>query len=131
VIVQEFGTGQVLFSMLWFFLAVIWVMLLFTVFADIFRSDDLSGGGKALWTLCVIVVPYVGVFVYLIVRGRHMNEHAARRAQAQEEATRNYVRDVAGATSTPAEELAKLAELEARGAITHEDFVKAKVKILS
>jgi len=131
VIVQEFGTGQVLFSMLWFFLAVIWVMLLFTVFADIFRSDELSGWGKALWTLFVIVLPYLGVFVYLIARGRHMTEHANRRAQAQDEAMRSYVRDVAGTTATPAEEIAKLAELEARGAITHEDFVKAKVKILS
>jgi hypothetical protein len=131
VIVQEFGTGDVLWSMLWFFLAVIWVMLLFTVFADIFRSDELSGGGKALWTLFVIVLPYLGVFVYLIARGRHMTEHNVRQAQARDEAMRNYVRSVAGTSATPAEELAKLAELEARGAITHEDFVKAKVKILS
>jgi hypothetical protein len=117
--------------MLWFFLAVIWVMLLFTVFADIFRSDELSGGGKALWTLFVIVLPYLGVFVYLIARGRQMTEHNVRQAQARDEAMRNYVRSVAGTSATPAEELAKLAELEARGAITHEDFVKAKVKILS
>ena len=72
----EFGTGQVFWSMLWFFLWFIWIWMLIVVFSDIFRSPDLSGWGKALWTIFVIVLPYLGVFVYLIARGRKMQEHA-------------------------------------------------------
>ena len=75
--VAEFGTGQVLWSMLWFFLFLIWIWLLIVVFADIFRSSDLSGWGKALWTLFIIVLPYLGVFVYLIARGGTMQERPA------------------------------------------------------
>ena len=68
----EFGTGQVFWSMLWFFLFFIWIWLLIVVFGDIFRSHDLSGWGKALWTIFVIFLPYLGVFVYLIARGHKM-----------------------------------------------------------
>ena len=69
--------------MLWFFLFVVWIWLLVVVFGDIFRSRDLGGWGKALWTIFVIVLPYLGVFVYLIARGRKMSEHAAEAAQAR------------------------------------------------
>ena len=72
----EFGTGQVFWSMLWFFLCFIWIWLLIVVFGDIFRSRDLSGWAKALWTIFVIFLPYLGVFVYLIARGHKMGEHA-------------------------------------------------------
>ena len=92
---SQFGTGQVFVSMLWFFLFVIWIWLLVVVFGDIFRSDDLGGWGKALWTIFVIVVPYLGVFVYLIARGHKMGAHAAAAAQAQDAATQDYIRSVA------------------------------------
>ena len=72
----EFGTGQVFWSMLWFFMFFIWIWLLIIVFGDIFRSPDLSGWGKALWTIFIIVLPYLGVFVYLIARGHKMQDHA-------------------------------------------------------
>jgi hypothetical protein len=72
----SFGTGQVFLSMLYFFLFFIWVWLLIMVFADVFRSPDLSGVGKAFWLLFVILLPYLGVFLYLIVRGGKMSEHA-------------------------------------------------------
>ena len=75
----EFGTGQVFWSMLWFFLFFIWIWLLIVVFSDIFRSHDLSGWGKALWSIFVIVVPYLGVFVYLIARGHKMQSTPMRR----------------------------------------------------
>ena len=75
----EFGTGQFVFWMLWFFLWVLWIYLLFYVFADIFRSPDLSGWGKALWMIFVIVVPYVGVLVYLITRGHRMQARLSDR----------------------------------------------------
>ena len=80
--VWEFTVLEAFWSMLWFFLFFIWIWLLITVFSDIFRSDDLSGWGKALWTVFVIVLPYLGVFVYLIARGQKMGEHAVRDALA-------------------------------------------------
>ena len=90
-----FGTGQVFWSMLWFFLFFIWIWLLIVVFADIFRSQDLGGWAKALWTIFVILVPYLGVFVYLIARGHKMGEHAAAAAQQQDAASRAYIQSVA------------------------------------
>ena len=78
--IAAFGTGQVFWSMLWFFLFFIWIWLLIMVFGDIFRSHDLGGWAKALWTIFVIVVPYLGVFVYLIARGHKMQEHAIEQA---------------------------------------------------
>jgi Short C-terminal domain/Phospholipase_D-nuclease N-terminal len=127
----DFGTGQVFLSMLWFFLFFIWIWLLIVVFSDIFRSDDLGGWGKALWVIFVIIVPYLGVLVYLIARGRKMGEHAAAAAQQQDAANRAYIRSAAGSSSSSADELARLADLRDRGVITEADFEKAKAKALS
>jgi hypothetical protein len=93
VVASNFGTGQVFLSMLWFFLFFIWIWLLISVFGDILRSPDLGGLAKALWTIFVIVVPYFGVFVYLIARGGKMHEHAAQAAAAQDAAMKDYIRD--------------------------------------
>jgi len=90
----DFGTGQVLWSIFWFFLFFIWIMLLFHVFGDIFRSPDLGGVAKVVWSVVVILVPYLGVFVYLIARGDKMQEHAIARMQAEEEARQTYIRSV-------------------------------------
>ena len=76
-ILASFGTGQVFLSMLYFFLFFIWIWLLISVFGDVFRSHDLSGRAKALWVIFVIVVPYFGVFIYLIVRGGKIAERTA------------------------------------------------------
>ncbi len=130
VTAMEFGQGDVFLSMLWFFLFFIWIWLLITVFSDIFRSDDLSGWGKALWTIFVVVLPYLGVFVYLIARGKTMTQHHIGDAKAQEEAMATYVRSVAG-TSSPAAEIERLAALQASGAITAEEFQQAKAKLLA
>ena len=81
-LLAEFGTGQVLWSMLWFFLFFIWIWLLIMVFGDIFRSHDLGGLAKALWVIFVIILPYLGVFVYLIARGHKMQEHAMQPQKA-------------------------------------------------
>lgn len=126
----EFGNGDVFLSMLWFFLFFIWLWLLIAVFSDIFRSDDLSGWGKGLWTVFVIVLPYLGVFVYLIARGKKMGEHAVLDAQRRDDAMRSYVQGVAGSSTSAAEEIAKLAELQKSGAITAEEFAAAKAKLL-
>ena len=82
---NEFGTGQVFWSMLWFFCFFIWIWLLIVVFGDIFRSHDIGGWAKALWVIFVIVLPFLGVFVYLIARGHKMSEHAAESVKAQED----------------------------------------------
>ena len=92
----EFGTGQVFWSMLWFFLFFIWIWILITVFADLFRSHDLSGWAKAAWVIFVIILPYLGVFVYLIARGHKMHEHAAQDMAAAQANFDNQVRAAAG-----------------------------------
>jgi hypothetical protein len=122
--------GQVFFSMLWFFLFFIWIWLLITVFADIFRSPDLGGWAKALWTIFVIVLPYLGVFVYLIARGHKMHEHAVQQAKAQDAAAREYIQSVSGGSKSAADEVARLAELRDKGVLTDEEFQAAKAKAL-
>jgi len=114
--------------MLWFFLLFIWIWLLITVFADIFRSHDLGGFAKALWVIFVIVVPFLGVLVYFIARGHTMTEHALEAAQAQDAAMRAYVQDAAGAST--ASEIEKLADLRRQGSLSEEAFTAQKAKIL-
>jgi hypothetical protein len=129
MVLAEWAVGQVFWSMLWFFLFFLWIWLLISIFSDIFRSDDLGGWGKALWTIFVIVLPYLGVFVYLIARGHKMGERAVRTAEAQDQAARSYIQNVA-ATSDPASQISKLADLRDRGAIDEAEFRAAKAKIL-
>lgn len=130
MLAAEFGTGQVLISMIWFFVFFIWIMLLFNVFADLFRSKDLSGFSKFLWIMFVIFLPYLGVFVYLIARGHKMAEHQVADAQAQQAAFKAYVQDAAGSGSA-ADELVKLQELKAVGAIDDAEFAAMKAKIIN
>jgi len=112
------------------FLWVIWFWILITVFIDIFRSHDLNGWGKALWFLFVLFIPLIGVLVYLIARGGKMHERAVRDQQQQEQQFRTYVQETAS-SATPADQLAKLADLRDRGAITPEEFEREKAKVLS
>ena len=127
----EFGSGQVFWSLLWFFLFFIWIWILITVFADIFASHDLSGWAKALWVIFVIVMPYLGVFVYLIARGHKMSEHAREAAQAQDAAAKQYIRDAAGTGGSAADELARLADLKDKGVIDDAEFQRLKAKVLA
>jgi type VI protein secretion system component VasK len=123
---------NVFLSILYFFLWVLWFWLLFVVITDIFRSDDLSGWAKAAWTIFVILIPLIGVLVYLIVRGQSMQDRQARQAQAQDQAFRAYVRDAAATDGeSQSEELAKLANLRQRGVINDQEFEQAKAKVLS
>jgi hypothetical protein len=115
--------------MMWFFLWVLWFFLLFRIIMDIFRSKDLGGWGKAGWLAFVIILPFLGVFVYLIARGHKMTEHDATQAREQDQAFRAYVQEAAGGAS-PADELTKLADLRDRGVITDADFQQGKDKIL-
>jgi hypothetical protein len=130
VIGAEFGTGQVFWSFVWFFLFFIWIWLLIVVFSDIFRSHDLGGWGKALWTIFVIFMPYLGVFVYLIARWHKMQEHAIDAAKAQDAAARAYIQNATQAAS-PSEEIARLADLKKKGTISQAEFDQAKAKLLA
>jgi hypothetical protein len=112
------------------FLWVIWFWILITVFIDLFRSRDLSGWAKALWFIFILLIPLIGVLVYLIVRGSKMHQHEVQDAQAQDREFRRYVQEAAGSQSS-ADELAKLADLRDRGVITAEEFNREKAKILS
>ncbi len=127
---NDFGTGQVLWSMLWFFMFFIWIWLLITVFADIFRSHDIGGFAKAVWVIFVIVVPYLGVFVYLIARGHKMHEHAVEAAEAQDAAARAYIQSATGTKASAADELARIADLKERGVIDEAEFQKLKAKAI-
>ena len=129
MLLATFGVGQVLLSMFWFFLFFIWIMLLFRVIADIFRSHDISGAMKVIWLLFVIVTPYLGVFVYLIARGGHMANNEMAAMQSQDAAAREYIRAAAGSTGT-ADELARLAELHKAGTLSDAEFAAAKAKIV-
>jgi type VI protein secretion system component VasK len=130
MLASDFGTGQVFWSMLWFFLFFIWIWILITVFADIFRSHDMGGGAKALWVIFVIVLPYLGVFVYLIARGHKMSEHALEAAQQQDAAQRAYIQQAAGTGGSAADELARLADLKAKGVIDDAEFQRLKAKAI-
>jgi hypothetical protein len=116
--------------MLWFFLFFIWIWILIQVFIDIFRSDDMHGWGKAGWTIFVIVLPFLGVFIYLIARGRGMGERNMKEAQRQDQQFRKYVQDAAGSDGG-ADQLAKLADLHSKGVLTDEEFAAQKAKILN
>jgi Phospholipase_D-nuclease N-terminal/Short C-terminal domain len=130
VLLAEFGTGQVFWSMLWFFLFFIWIWLLVVVFTDIFRSHDMSGWAKALWTIFVIVLPYLGVFVYLIARGHKMQQHAIENAQRQDAAMRGYVQSVTSSSGSTADEIARLAQLRDQGVLSEAEFQQAKANTL-
>ena len=120
-----------LWTMLMVFLWVAWIILLIRVFADIFRSHDMGGWGKALWSIFVIVVPFLGVFVYLIARGSGMVERDVRSAQASEAAFQDYVRQTAGTQSSTADELSKLAALRDQGVLTADEFEAKKASLLA
>lgn len=112
------------------FLWVLWIWIVIMIMIDIFRSRDLSGWGKALWFLFVLLIPLIGVLVYLIVRGGSMHERAVQQAQQQDKEMRAYVREAAGPQSS-ADQLAKLADLRDRGVITAQEFEREKAKVLA
>lgn len=119
-----------IWMMFMFFVFVLWIWLLIAVFMDIFRSSDLSGGMKAVWAFFIIILPFLGVFVYLIARGGKMHERQAQQAADHQRAFDNYVKQTAGSGST-ADDLAKLADLKQQGVLTDAEFEAQKAKVLS
>jgi hypothetical protein len=119
-------------TILYFFMFFIWIWLLIVVFGDIFRSHDLGGMAKALWCILIIVIPYFGVFIYLIARGGKMHERAAQQAAQQQKAFDQYVRQTASAPGDDtATQLSKLADLKKQGVLTDAEFDAQKAKILA
>jgi hypothetical protein len=118
-------------TMLIFFMWIVWIMLLIRVFADILRSHDMGGLAKALWSIFVILFPFLGVFVYMIARGRSMTQRDVAVAQQHEVAFQSYVRGVASDGVSTADELAKLSELKAKGVLTDAEYEQQKTKLLA
>ncbi len=130
MLAYDYPLMGVFWSMLYFFIFFIWIMLLFRVFADIFRSHDMGGFAKTLWILFVILAPFLGIFIYIIARGKSMAERDMSQAKAQQDAFKSYVQETASSGGT-ASELAKLVELKDSGAITQAEFDAAKAKALA
>ena len=121
---------DLIWTMFMFFVFVLWIWLLIAVFMDIFRSHDLSGGVKALWVFFIIILPFLGVLIYLIARGGKMHERSAQQAVQLQKAFDAYVKQAAGSGST-ADDLAKLADLKQQGVISDAEFEAQKAKILA
>ncbi len=121
---------DVFWTMLWFFCFFIWIMLLIRVFADIFRSHDLSGWGKAGWTILVLFLPLLGVLVYVIARGESMQKRQVKEAVEAKQQMDEYIRQTAAKTS-PVDELAKLAQLHDAGTLNDAEYEQAKSKLLA
>jgi ABC-type multidrug transport system fused ATPase/permease subunit len=123
---------DIFLTTLYFFVFIIWIWLLFMVFIDIFRSHDMGGWAKALWVIFIIVIPYLGVLVYLIARGGKMHERAAQQAALQQKAFDQYVKQTAGTHGeTTTDQLHKLADLKSKGILTDAEFETQKTKILA
>jgi hypothetical protein len=119
-------------TMLEIFLFVIWIWLAIMVFVDIFRSHDMGGWAKALWVLFIIILPLLGILVYLIARGDGMHQRAADQAAREQRAFDSYVKQTVGSSASGgADELIKLADLKEKGAITDDEYATMKAKILS
>lgn len=121
---------DVFWTLLMFFAFIVWIWILFTVLADVFRRNDISGWAKVGWIVFVVLFPYLGVFVYLIAEHRGMSTRSAERAQAAQTELASYVKSVAGQHS-PAEEIATAKELLDNGTIDAEEFEKIKLHALA
>ncbi len=121
-------------TMLYFFLWIAWLFLLFRIILDIFRSHDLGGWGKALWTILILFVPFLGVLIYVIARGSSMQERDMQQARDSKQAMDRYITETAkGAApaTSPVDELTKLADLHKSGAINDDEFAAMKAKVLA
>ena len=123
------------FSALWlmivFFAFIIWIWLLISIFADIFRRRDIGGGMKAIWIIFVILLPYLGVLVYLIAEHNGMADRSAEQMKAAQAQQADYIKSVAGAGTSPADQIASAKQLLDSGTITQAEFDAMKAKALS
>ncbi|MFJ5934052.1 SHOCT domain-containing protein [Streptomyces sp. NPDC093071] len=129
----DFPLLSVFWSMFWFFLWILWFVLLFRIITDIFRDHDMNGWAKAGWLAFVVLLPFLGILVYVIARGRDMGRREIAQARAQQQEFDSYIRETASgsARSGSVDELARLSELRSKGDITDEEFRRAKTLILA
>jgi hypothetical protein len=129
VIAADYPFMDVLWSMIIFFFWVIWIWIVITVLIDVFRRHDIGGWAKAAWVVFVVILPWLGVLVYLIAQHDGMRERSVKQAQAQRREFDDYVRETAGGGS--AADIAKAKELLDAGAITQQEFETRKTKALA
>jgi hypothetical protein len=129
MLIADYSFGDVLLSILAFYLVVTLIWVLFTIIGDVFRDSELSGGAKALWLFGLLFVPWISAFAYLIARGDGMRERKMRDAAEAQQAAESYIREVAG--SSPVEELAKLNDLRRDGAISQGEYDRLKAKLVN
>lgn len=122
---------DVFWTMLIFFMFFIWIMILFRVFADVFRRHDIGGGAKSLWIIFVIILPFLGVLIYLLTQNEGMTQRAIERAQGQQAQMDAYVQSVAGSGGGPAGEIERAKSLLDSGAITQAEFDTIKARALA
>ncbi|MFK0237576.1 SHOCT domain-containing protein [Streptomyces vinaceus] len=131
---DDYPALNVFWSMLWFFLWIMWLFLLFKIVTDIFRDHEMSGWGKAGWLIFVILLPFLGVLVYVIARGKGMTQRDVKAAKENEAALQDYIRKTAatpGAGGSHVDELARLVELKDKGSLSEAEFQQAKAKLLT
>jgi hypothetical protein len=131
VLLADVNLGDILWSMFVFFCFFIWIMILFQVFGDLFRDTEESGAKKVLWVIFVIIAPFLGVFIYLLVRGQGMAKRQMAAATQAQQDFNNYVQQVAGSGGSPTEQIAKAKELLDAGAIDQGEFDAIKAKALA
>lgn len=131
IVAYSYPLLSVFLSILYFFAFFIFIYLAITVFIDLFRSHDIGGWAKALWVIFIVVLPMIGILVYLIARGHGMAQRNLERAQQAQRQFDQYVRQTAGAPTSVADQLATLARLHDAGKLSDEDFAKAKDKIVT
>ena len=128
----SYSFGDALLTVIEIALFVAWLCLLFYVFADIFRSHDLSGLAKTLWVLFVFILPMIGCLAYLLVRGGGIHERAAIQAQQNQDAFAQYIRQTAGTQSSASlDELERLSTLHKQGSLSDDEFQTAKDQLLA
>ena len=128
----EISLSGILWAILWLFLFVLWFWLIITIFTDLIHDREMNGWGKAAWTLAVIILPLLGILIYLIVRGGGMQERAVDYAQYQKGLMTQYQDTVSAGSGSggSADELAKLADLHANGSLSDDEYAAAKAKLL-
>lgn len=136
ILAYDYPVLGAFWTVMWIFLWVLWLLLLFRIIIDVFRDHEMSGWAKALWLIALIVFPFIGALVYVITRGRSMGEREIRHARAQQEEVDAYIRRTATGTPGAAagghvDDLSRLAELRDRGALSDDEYQRAKERILS
>lgn len=135
ILAYDYPVLGAFWTVMWIFLWVLWLLLLFRIIIDVFRDHEMSGWAKALWLIALIVFPFIGALVYVITRGRGMGEREIKHARAQQEEVDAYIRRTATGTQAVAgghvDDLSRLAELRDRGALSDDEYQRAKERILS